>query len=86
MLCLFLQVIGRYKKNVKPISAKYSKKKKKFLKSTNLGKIYQKTQSQRAGTRGSYRFGFELFLIAGGTGPAPTGFFLRFRLQKILIL
>ena len=46
----------------------------------------QKTQSQRAGTRGPYMFGFELFLIAGGTGPAPTGFFLRFRLQKILIL
>ena len=82
MLCLFLQVIGRYKKNVKPILKNTQKKEKISKTAMNL----QKTQSQRAGTRGPYMFGFELFLIAGGTGPAPTGFFLRFRLQKILIL
>ncbi len=38
MLCLFLQVIGRYKKNVKPILVKIHKKKKKFLKPQRISK------------------------------------------------
>ena len=65
------------------LSTIIAKKKKKSKKQQKISKK-RKLKGQVQGT--AYRFGFELFLIAGGTRPAPTGFFLRFRLQKILIL
>ena len=65
------------------LSNNNSKKKKNPKIQQKISKK-RKLKGQVQGT--AYRFGFELFLIAGGTGPAPTGFFLRFRLQKILIL
>ena len=40
MLCLFLQTIGRIKNDVKPIFAKYTKKKEK------ISKIFQRKEKK----------------------------------------